>query len=99
MEQAGGSALDHHVSRHARLGTSVLINESWYYVLADSVRTDRPLFRCLHVADPRLIKLRAWSRLTEELREGRVRLSNRVHHQLWRYYPQMLNLAGDLAAT
>jgi hypothetical protein len=69
------------------------------YVLADSVRTDRPLFRCLHVADPRLIKLRAWSRLTEELREERVRLSNRVHHQLWRYYPQTLNLAGDLAAT
>jgi hypothetical protein len=29
------------------------------YVLAESVRTDRPLFRCLHVADPRLIKLRA----------------------------------------
>src|SRR5690242_1421808 len=26
----GGSALDHHVSRHARLGTSALIKESWY---------------------------------------------------------------------
>jgi transposase len=69
------------------------------HVLADSVRTDRPLFRRLHVADPRLIELRAWSRLAEELREERVRLSNRVHHQLWRYYPQMLSLANDLAAT
>ncbi len=69
------------------------------YVLADSVRTDRPLFRRLHIGDPRLIKLRAWSRLAEELREERVRLSNRVHHQLWRYYPQMFSLAGDLAAT
>ena len=30
MEQAGGSALDHHVHRHARLGLSVLISEFWY---------------------------------------------------------------------
>jgi transposase len=68
------------------------------YVLADGVRTDRRLFRCLHVADPRLVELRAWSRLAEELREERVRLSNRVHHQLWRYYPQMQTLTDDLAA-
>src|SRR5580704_10412927 len=45
------------------------------YVLADSVRTDRRLFRRLHVADPRLVELRAWSRLAEELREERVRLT------------------------
>ena len=46
--------------------------------LADSVRTDRRLFRRLHVADPRLVELRAWSRLAEELTEERVRLGNRV---------------------
>jgi transposase len=69
------------------------------YVLADSLRTDRHLFRRLQVADPRLIELRAWSRLAEELRQERVRLSNRVHQQLWRYYPQMLKLTDDLAAT
>ena len=68
------------------------------YVLADGVRTDRRLFRRLQVADPRLIELRAWSRLAEELQEERVRLTNRMHHQLWRYYPQMLKLADDLAA-
>ncbi len=68
------------------------------YVLADGVRTDRRLFRRLHVADPRLIELRAWSRLAEELQEERVRLSNRVHQQLWRYYPQMQKLTDDLAA-
>jgi hypothetical protein len=33
------------------------------YVQADGLRTDRRLFRRLQVADPRLIKLRAWSRL------------------------------------
>ena len=69
------------------------------YVLADSVRTDRRLFRRLHVADPRLVELRAWSRLAEELTEERVRLGNRVHHELWRYYPQMTKLTDDIAAS
>jgi transposase len=68
------------------------------YVLADGVRTDRRLFRRLHVADPRLIELRAWSRLAEELKEEQRRLSNRVGQQLWRYYPQMQKLTDDLAA-
>lgn len=65
------------------------------YVLGDGVRTDRRLFRRLHVTDPRLVELRAWSRLAEELTEERVRLGNRVHHELWRYYPQMLKIADD----
>ena len=69
------------------------------YVLGDGVRTDRRLFRQLHVSDPRLIELRAWSRLAEELKEERVRLSNRVGQQLWRYYPQMQKLTDDLAAS
>ena len=70
------------------------------YVVGDGVRTDRRLFRRVHVTDPRLVELRAWSRLAEELTEERVRLSNRVHHELWRYYPQMLKIAdGDVAAT
>src|SRR5256885_13598180 len=59
------------------------------YVQADGLRTDRRLFRRLQVADPRLIELRAWSRLAEELRAERDRLSNRVRRQLWRAYPQM----------
>src|SRR6516165_1899847 len=68
------------------------------YVLADGVRTDRRLFRRLSVADPRIIELRAWSRLAEELTEERVRLGNRVHHELWRYFPQLPKLTDDLAA-
>jgi hypothetical protein len=68
------------------------------YVLADGVRTDRRLFRRLHVADPRLVELRAWSRLAEELTEERVCLGNRVHHELWRYYPQIMKLTDDIAA-
>ena len=68
------------------------------YVLGDGACTDRRLFRRLHVSDPRLIELRAWSRLAEELQGERRRLSNRVHQQLWRYYPQMQTLTDDLAA-
>jgi hypothetical protein len=66
------------------------------YVLGDGVRTDRRLFRRVHVTDPRLVELRAWSRLAEELTEERVRLSNRARHELWRYYPQMLKVSDDL---
>ena len=66
------------------------------YSLADGVRTDRRLFRGLHVSDPRLVELRAWSRLAEELTEERVRLTNRVRHELWRYYPQLLQVSDDL---
>src|SRR4029077_19182410 len=70
------------------------------YVLGDGVRTDRRLFRRLHVTDPRLVGLRAWSRLAEELTEERVRLGNRVHHELWRYYPEMLKISTeDVAAA
>jgi transposase len=68
------------------------------YVAADGLRTDRHLFRRLQIADPRLIELREWSRLAEELQQERVWLSNRLHSQLWRYYPQMLQLTDDIAA-
>ena len=54
---------------------------------------------CFNLDRERLHELRAWSRLAEELQEERVRLSNRLHQQLWRYYPQMLKLTDDLTAT
>lgn len=67
-------------------------------VCADGLRTDRHLFRRRQVADPRIVKLRDWSRLAEELQQERVRLGNCLRHQLWRYYPQMLELTDDVAA-
>jgi transposase len=42
--------------------------------------------------------LREWSRLAEDLGQERNRLANRIRQQLWRYYPQMLHVADDLAA-
>jgi transposase len=45
-----------------------------------------------------IVELREWSRMTDDLQRERSRLANRVREQLWRYYPQMLQLADDLAA-
>jgi transposase len=67
-------------------------------VLADSLRTDRRAFRRLTVDDPTIIELREWSRIVEDLTQERTRLANRIRQQLWRYYPQMLQLADDLTA-
>jgi transposase len=67
-------------------------------VAAAGLRTDRHLFRPVAVSDPAVIELREWSRLAEELQQERVRLANRIRQQLWRYYPQLLELADDLAA-
>ncbi len=64
------------------------------YVLADALRTDRHCFR----RDPVVIELREWSRMAEDLQQERNRLANRVREQLWRYYPQALELGDDLAA-
>src|SRR5271166_1588508 len=68
------------------------------YVLADALRTDRHCFRRLTVEDPVVIELREWSRMAEDRQQERNRLANRVREQLWRYYPQALELGDDLAA-
>ncbi len=47
----------------------------------------------VHVA----IGLRECSRIAEDLTQERTRLGNRMREQLWRYYPQMLGIADDIA--
>jgi transposase len=68
------------------------------HVLADSLRTDRHAFRRLSNDEPVIVQLREWSRMTDDLQQERTRLASRMREQLWRYYPQMLELADDLAA-
>src|SRR4051812_48462703 len=34
----------------------------------------------------------------EEMQQERVRLSNRIRQQLWRYYPQLLEVSDDVTA-
>jgi len=67
-------------------------------VAAAGLRTDRHLFRPVQASDPAVVELREWSRLAEELQRERVRLGNRIRQQLWRYYPQMLEVSDDVAA-
>lgn len=67
-------------------------------VMASALRTDPQCLRPLDPVDPTVVELREWSRIADELTRERVRLANRVREQLWRYYPQMIELAEDLAA-
>src|SRR5690348_1068244 len=67
------------------------------HVLAGSLRTDREAFRQLASDNPTVIELREWSRITDELKQERTRLANRLRQQLWRYYPQAAELTDDVA--
>ena len=66
------------------------------YVLADSLRTDRHCFRELRVEDPIVIQLRESAQIHRDLTAEHVRLVNRIREQLWRYYPQMLEISKAL---
>jgi transposase len=66
--------------------------------MASALRTDTRAFRKLALADANLVELREWSRMTDDLTAEKNRLANRMREQLWRYYPQMLELEGDVAA-
>ena len=68
------------------------------HVLGDSLRTDRHCFRHLAAEDAVIVELREWSRMAEDLQQERNRLANRVREQLWRYYPQALEISDDLGA-
>jgi transposase len=68
-------------------------------VMASALRTDPQCLRQLAVADPVIIELREWSRIAEELGAERVRLTNRMREQLWRYFPAILELGDDLGRS
>lgn len=63
------------------------------FVLADSLRTDRPCFRKVRVDDPLVIQLREMSRVDDDLAEDMNRLTNRMREQLYRFYPALLRLS------
>jgi len=67
-------------------------------VLGSALRTDARAFRLLAPLDPLVVELREWSRIADDLTGERTRLANRLREQLWRYYPQFLQLCDDLAA-
>lgn len=67
--------------------------------MASSLRTDPRAFRKLAMADAPLVELREWSRMADTLTTERNRLANRLRDQLWRYYPQVIELYKDVDAA
>lgn len=63
------------------------------FVLADSLRTDRPCFRRVVLDNPVVIQLREITRIDDDLGEDLNRLANRLREQIHRFYPQLLSLS------
>lgn len=61
-------------------------------VLAGSLRTDPGAFRRLQIPAAAVLELRECSRDAEDLTGEGTRLTHRIRQQLWRYYPQLLDL-------
>jgi transposase len=62
------------------------------FVLADSLRTDRPSFRQVHVEEPHLLMVRELSRTEEALLTEFRRATNQLREQLHRFYAPLLQL-------
>ena len=67
-------------------------------VLADAIRTDPDCLRELDPLDPEIIQLREWSRMYDSLTIQQTQLIHRFRDQLWRYYPQFLELKQNLSS-
>ena len=65
-------------------------------VLASSLRTDPNAFHRVHPEDPKVVTLREWSHIHEELVQERVRLVHQFRQQLSRYHFRLLELGFGL---
>lgn len=63
------------------------------FVLADSLRTDRPCFRRVKLSDEKMIVLRELSRVDNDLAHTRNRLTNQLREQVLRFHPELLELS------
>src|SRR5215472_591819 len=62
------------------------------YVLADSLRTDLSSFRRVKLDDPLVVQIRELVRVHEDLVHERIAFGNRLHGQLTRFFPAILEL-------
>lgn len=67
--------------------------------LGRSLRTDPEAFRRLSPDNPLIVQLREATHTAADLTRDLGRLTAQLRDLLWRYYPQMLALADDLAAS
>lgn len=65
------------------------------FVLADAVRKDRHCFQFVRLPSPQVIALREALRIDEELCRQQVAVSNRLHEQILRCQPHLLELAPN----
>ena len=86
--------LDRFRDRHSPAGAKDDRRDAW--VLAAALRSDADAFHQVEATDPLIVELREWSRIAEELKRERVRLTNQMREQLWRYYPQFNEAVKDL---
>ena len=61
-------------------------------VLGDSLRTDRPAFRRVHVDDPVVLQLRELAHAEDDCKRDLSRLTNQLREQVYRIAPPLLRL-------
>ena len=62
------------------------------FVIADSLRTDMPLFHRVRLDAPLVIRIRELSRTEEDVQQEQVRTGHQLRELLRRYFPQMVDL-------
>jgi transposase len=65
-------------------------------VIADSLRTDRHLFRRARVDDPLIIRIRELSHSEQDMQQQQIRVTNQLRDLLWRYFPEVVRLSPAL---
>lgn len=63
-------------------------------MLARALRADPQLFRRLAIEHPLVLQVRERSRTAGELTRQLTRYQNQIGQQLWRYFPQLLQIPG-----
>ena len=86
-------ALDRFRDRHSPAGAKDDDRDA--FVLANSLRTDPPLFQPVPVESPAVIRLRQLCRTNDELRREQHCQASRLVQLLNDYYPQLLTLCPD----
>lgn len=62
------------------------------FVIADSLRTDMPLFHRVRLDEPLVIRIRELSRTDEDVQQQQVSTGHQLRDSLRRYFPHMVDL-------
>lgn len=84
--------LDRFRDRFSMAGAKDDSRDAW--VLADSLRTDRPCFRQLAPDPPGVLRLRELSRASHQTEVQFRRAANQLYDALYRYFPSLLTLCS-----